>query len=517
VHNLFVVLGNQLFPFAHVKPYRDHSFYMTEDFGLCTYVRHHKQKIALFLGAMRSYRDELRDHGVSVHYRQLDPDDHESYEDRLLAHIKGHNVERVTMWEIEDRPFEKSLRDTLDTAGVEVRVLPSPMFLTERSDFADWLSNNRAHMADFYKWQRKRLGVMVDNDNKPDGGRWSFDDENRDPLPKSVKLPTTAHAGITDHISELIPIINDRFDHHPGELNKASWWLPSTRRSALAWLRSFLDDRFKQFGPYEDALSTRDPFLFHSALSPLMNLGLLTPDEIITRAIEHAEQHNIPLNSLEGFTRQIIGWREFIRGIDRELGDMQDDANFFNHDRALTDAWYDATTGVPPLDDTITKLNRYGWAHHIERLMVASNLMVLCEIHPDEAYRWFMEMFVDSSDWVMGPNVRGMGLFADGGLFSTKPYICGSNYIRKMSDYPKPKPSDHSLFSSESDDVFAEATWCDVMDGLYWRFVDKQRDFFKNQARMAQMVGTLDRMKPERRDRIVTIADRFIETRTRQR
>jgi deoxyribodipyrimidine photolyase-related protein len=285
-------------------------------------------------------------------------------------------------------------------------------------------------------------------------------------------------------------------------LSEDRWWLPTTRRQALAWLGEFLRKRFDLFGPYEDALSTRDPFLFHSVLSPVLNLGLLTPHEVLKRALRHAAHEAIRLNSLEGFVRQIIGWREFVRGIYRLYSDKQERANFFGHERKLTNAWFDATTGLRPLDDVITKALRFGWAHHIERLMVAGNLMTLCEIEPGEAHRWFMEMFVDSSDWVMAPNVFGMGIFSDGGTFSTKPYICGSNYIRKMGDYPKPRPEE-----------LVEGTggnWCEVMDGLYWRFVDRNREFFRGQARMAQVVGTLDRMNAGRRRHIVEVAERFL-------
>ncbi|MEM9404223.1 MAG: FAD-binding domain-containing protein, partial [Pseudomonadota bacterium] len=197
------------------------------------------------------------------------------------------------------------------------------------------------------------------------------------------------------------------------------------------------------------------------------------------------------LSSLEGFVRQIIGWREFIRGIYRHFDDKQSSTNYWGHERELTDAWYTGETGIPPLDDTIRTALDLGWTHHIPRLMVAANLMTLCEIRPESAWRWFMEMYVDSSEWVMGPNVFGMGLFSDGGIFATKPYICGSNYLLKMSDYPR-------------------GGWCDVVDGLYWRFIDKRRDFFTSQPRLALMTRALDRLKDERRDRIFAAAETFL-------
>lgn len=309
-----------------------------------------------------------------------------------------------------------------------------------------------------------------------------------------MDVPRTAWASPTEHVTAVRKVIAERFADHPGMLpTEGEFWLPTTRRQTLAWLRDFLGDRFRGFGPYEDALSDRDDVLFHSVLSPMMNLGLITPDEIVERAVEHARDHDIPLNSLEGFVRQITGWREFVRGVYRRYDSKQSMANFWNHHRKMKPCWYDVTTGLRPLDDAIDKARRLGWTHHIERLMVLANMMNLCEILPGQAHRWFMEMFVDSSDWVMGPNVYGMGLMSDGGIFATKPYICGSNYLAKMSGQYK-KTED----------------WCEIMDGLYWRFVDTHRDFFAGNARLAVMLGTFNKMDPERKHRIFTKAGQFI-------
>lgn len=221
----------------------------------------------------------------------------------------------------------------------------------------------------------------------------------------------------------------------------------------------------------------------------------MTPGQALERTLEHASQNDIPLSSLEGFIRQLIGWREFVRGIDHHYGPLQEQANFWHHTRRLTPAWYTGNTGLPPLDDVIRKCLRFAWAHHIERLMVVGNLMLLCEIHPQEAYRWFMEMFIDSADWVMGPNVYGMGIFSDGGIFATKPYLCGSNYLLKMSDY-------------------AQGPWSDVLDGLYWRFIATHRDYFAGNPRLSMMTRTLDRMAPDRRKNLMTAAEAFMKIMT---
>jgi deoxyribodipyrimidine photolyase-related protein len=237
--------------------------------------------------------------------------------------------------------------------------------------------------------------------------------------------------------------------------------------------------------------------VFHSALSPCLNLGLLTPDEVVNAVLERHEAQDLPLASIEGFVRQVIGWREFVRGIYRVFGDEQESSNFWDHQRGLTDDWYQGTTGIAPLDDAIKTSLRLGWAHHIQRLMVLGNLMTLCEIRPADAWRWFMEMYVDSSEWVMGPNVYGMGIFSDGGVFATKPYICGSNYLLKMSDYSR-------------------GDWCDTVDGLYWRFIDKHREFFASNPRLALMPKALDRLNEDRRETIFIAAETFLDRFTRK-
>jgi deoxyribodipyrimidine photolyase-related protein len=247
-------------------------------------------------------------------------------------------------------------------------------------------------------------------------------------------------------------------------------------------------ERLYDFGTYEAAISSVEPSVFNSVLSPLLNIGLLTPMEIVENALDTP---GIPINSLEGFIRQLIGWREFVKGIDECFGKKQSDCNFFGHHRRLKDIWWTGETGLLPLDTAIKRALRYGYCHHIERLMILSNAMLLLEVDPQEVYRWFMEMFVDSADWVMGPNVYGMGQFSDGGIFATKPYICGSNYICKMSDYSK------------------DREWCDVFDGLYWMFIDKRRDFFGKQPRLNMMVRTLDRMSDEKKQHLFQCAENF--------
>lgn len=507
-HTGLLILGNQLFPRSHLAGLRGASVFMAEDDGLCTYVRHHKQKIVFTLAAMRHYADGLRRAGFRVTYRALDPKQAlgtgPSFEEKLTAFVERYEIKRLVHFEIEDAFFEQRIESLVLALGLERTVLKSPMFLTDR-DAAELFLRRQAHprMVNFYRWQRQNLGLLLDENGGPLGGKWSHDEANRKPLPNDVVVPVDARTAPTQHVLDLLPLVADRFAKHPGELSRGSWWLPVTRPDALTWFSRFLTERLASFGAYEDAMTSRSATVFHGVLSPLMNAGLLTPAEIVDEAIAFSQQHKVPLNSTEGFIRQVVGWREFVRAVYRKHGAWQTQQNHFGHQRELTSAWYEGRTGIPPLDDLIRKAQRLGWAHHIERLMVAGNIMTLAEIHPQSAYRWFMEMFVDSSDWVMVPNVFGMALFADGGLMTTKPYICGSSYILRMSDYEAPR------------ELSDQTQWVDVLDGLFWRFVDRQRATIGANLRTAMMLKAFANLKAERKVRIFAAADGFLQRYTR--
>ncbi|HEX7675918.1 MAG TPA: cryptochrome/photolyase family protein [Bdellovibrio sp.] len=467
--NLFLVLGNQLFDPAQLAKIkidkRSTLFFMREDRELATYYRFHKHKIIFFFAAMRTYRDELIKAGYKVHYQEIGHDSI-SYEDALDRWLKDNPVTSAFGFEIEDKFFETRIINFFKKKKLPFRCFESPMFLTSRPEFKAYLSQHkRPFMKTFYEHQRKRLKILV-NAGAPTGGIWSFDTENRLALPKNQPTPSLPNPINSPIVQTVINLVNENFSEHPGDAEE--FWLPVDRQGAKSWFHIFLTERLAQFGPFEDAIPMHSEFVFHSVLTPFLNCGLLTPNEVIDEAIHFSQQQDIPLPSLEGFVRQIIGWREFIRGIYQNFDIEQKTKNFWGHQNKLSELWYEGSTGIPPLDETIRRVVKRGYAHHIERLMVAGSLMLLLEVHPDAAYRWFMEMFVDSSDWVMGPNVYGMAMFSDGGIFATKPYICGSNYLRKMGGYP-------------------QGDWCDGVDGLYWGFVRKHEKFFLKNPRLSMM------------------------------
>ena len=468
---------------------------MSEDYQLCTYERHHKLKILLFLSSMRSYADKLKENKFKLNYSKIDSTDFKKdYTTKLEKLLKMNKIKEVTSFEIEDKFFETKINNFLKKQNIQWNIIRSPMFLDSREDFKKYLTKTKKpFMAKYYKEKRERLNILLNKDGTPEGGKWSFDEDNRKKLPKNTLIPKFPKIKETIHTKKLKPIIDNLFTKHPGDTKK--FWFATEYKDVLKLLDFFIKDKLNLFGDYEDAVDQKNNILFHSALSPYLNLGLITPDIIIQKIMTYHHSKGVRLNSLEGYIRQIIGWREFMRGIYQNFSKEMESGNFFKHNRKMKITFYDGSTGLDPLDHAIKNADKFGWSHHIERLMILSNIMNLCEVEPKSVYKWFMEMFVDSSDWVMVPNVYGMGLFSDGGIFATKPYICGSSYFMKMMD-------------------FKRGDWCNVMDGLYWRFIDRNRKFFLKNPRLSMMVRIFDKMKEDRKKLILSEANKFIKYNT---
>ena len=314
---------------------------------------------------------------------------------------------------------------------------------------------------------------------------------NREKYPKDKEAPKLKTFQKDEIRVNNESYINDYFKNNPGKIEKFIY--PTDFKQAKQWFDDFLVNRFDEFGPYEDAVLKEKSILNHSVLSPLLNSGLISPNYVIEKSLHFYEKNNIRLNSCEGFLRQIIGWREFIRGVYIAVGNKERTRNFWNFNRKIPNSFYNGDTGIEPIDDTIKKINNSAYANHIERLMIIGNFMLLCEFEPNEVYKWFMEMFIDSYDWVMVPNVYGMSQFSDSGMMSTKPYISSSNYILKMSNYKK-------------------GDWCKIWDSLFWNFMDKQRDFFIKNPRMRMLVSSFDRMEESKRTSLLKTADEYLKT-----
>ncbi|HPR10577.1 MAG TPA: cryptochrome/photolyase family protein, partial [Candidatus Saccharibacteria bacterium] len=345
--------------------------------------------------------------------------------------------------------------------------------------------------APFYQWQRERFNILIDKKYKPVGGKWSYDTDNRKKLPQDIQVPGFVSFGDNEYVKEAALWVEKRFPDNPGDVTNFIW--PTRHAEAEQWLDDFLQHRLELFGPYEDAIDGQAMLLYHSGISAPLNCGLLTPGEVVDAVLAQHEKSPVDLPSLEGFIRQIIGWREYIRGIYAVQGSKMRKTNGLGQNRQLSTQWWDGTTGLPPVDDVITKVQNHAYGHHIERLMVMGNIMLLCEIHPDEVYKWFFSLFIDAYDWVMVPNVYGMSQFSDLGSMVTKPYISGSNYILSMSHYPK-------------------EDWCDVWDGLFWGFVERHQDMLAKNPRTSMMVKNLHRLNEDRRRIIHYRAQDFLNS-----
>ncbi|MEK9691230.1 MAG: cryptochrome/photolyase family protein, partial [Pelagibacteraceae bacterium] len=405
---LFFILGNQLFPLKYIDRYKkDHLFFMSEDRGLCTYEKHHKQKILLFLSSMRSYADELNKNKYNLKYYKIeDKEFNEDYITKVKKIISSNKITEVSSFEIEDKLFEKKIQDFLKKEKIIWNIISTPMFLNSRTEFNDYLKKSKKpFMANFYKEVRRKSGILMGADQNPIGGKWSFDEDNRNKMPKDIVVPKFPNISETSHTKKLKPIIERVFKNHPGSTN--NFWFATSYNEVIKLTDFFIKNKLNLFGDYEDAVDQSNNILFHSSLSPYINLGLITPELLIKKVLEFHKKEKIRLNSLEGYIRQVIGWREFMRGIYQNFSEEMEKKNFFNHKRKMKKSWYEGTTGLPPLDHAIQNAKNYGWSHHIERLMILSNIMNLCEIKPVVVYKWFMEMFVDSSEWVMVPNVYG--------------------------------------------------------------------------------------------------------------
>lgn len=448
----------------------DRPVFLVEEWLFFTQYHFHKTKLVFHRATMREYKNHLLQLGYEVHYIECTHVHHDIRQ--LIPHLAKLGFSTLHFSDVTDNWLDKRIRETALQCQMEVEVTDSPLFLNSREELRQYHKRSkRFFQTDFYTWQRKYRHILIEADGKPIGGKWSFDADNRQRYPAKSKPPQLKFKTPNSFDLEATTYIQTHFPNNPGE---TSFYYPSTREEALHWMDDFFTTRFRDFGPYEDAIVSNETFLHHSVLSPLINIGLLSPQEVIDKALSLRDQ--IPLSSLEGFIRQIIGWREFIRYAYLALGSRQRTTHFWKFTNALPAGFYTATTGIPPIDAVISKTLRYAYNHHIERLMVLGNYLLLTSTNPDYVYRWFMEMYIDAYDWVMVPNIYGMSQFSDGGLMCTKPYISGSNYLRKMSDFPPGHWETH---------------WTD----LYWKFIDQHRSFFLSNTRLSMMVRLLDRRR----------------------
>jgi deoxyribodipyrimidine photolyase-related protein len=480
----FLIFPNQLFK-SLVDKKGEYEYFLIEEPLFFNQFSFHKQKLVFLRAAFKSFEKTLRNKGLEVTYLE------QSAFVNWQTFFRQHKHKEYTYVFTDDYLLEKRLNSAAQELGINLHRQESPLFISPLELTINDLSNTaKPLMASFYTTQRKRYGILMDRNNKPVGGKWSFDDENRKKVPKNWTLPKAFNTNNAKEVEEAKVYVAKYYSNNPGSTD--GFYYPINHVQAERWFDQFLEERFQHFGDFEDAMVSNHRHLYHSLLSPLLNVGLLNPVEVIEKLLDYASRENIALNNTEGIIRQILGWREFMRGVYHVHGTKQRNSNYFEQNKGLNANYYQATTGIVPLDNMIRSVLHTAYNHHIERLMIAGNWMLLSQVHPHAVYQWFMELYIDAWDWVMVPNVYGMSQYADGGLITTKPYVSGSNYIHKMSDYKK-------------------GAWSSDWDALYWSFIYRNINRFKTNQRMSMICRLSEKHSAEKKEENTKRAEHIID------
>ena len=485
---IFLVFPNNLF-YSFPKEFKESHVFLVEEALFFKILPFHKQKLVFHRASMKNYFVFLKKKGIKVSY--IDSTSYFSDVYKLILNLgKKYKINEVITFDPVDDWLEKKIKKAVNLVKLRLTFIDNPLFINTKNDLLDYFTKNKRYFqTEFYIAQRKKLSLLIDKFSQPFGGSWTYDKENRKSYPKNKKPPNVSFLPIDDFYQEAISYVEKNFSKNVGEINK-NFLLPKNHNEANLFFDDFLKKRIFDFGPYQDAILKDNLLINHSLLSPLLNVGLILPKQVIEKTLQHYFEKKTPLNSVEGFLRQIVGWREFICGVYRFKGRYQRTRNFFNFKKKMPEAFFEGDTGIEPFDNTVKKIKKYGYCHHIERLMILGNFFLLCEIDPDEVYRFFMTYFIDAYDWVMVPNVYGMSQYADYGLMSTKPYFSSSNYILKMSDYQK-------------------GDWALVWDGLFWRFLIRHKDLLSENPRM-KFIIQLALKKKEKILPLIEKGERFL-------
>ena len=466
-----------------------------------TYVKHHKQKIAFILSAMRHFADELRADGLAVDYVRLDASGNSgSLTGELQRAVKRHAATRVIVTEPGEWRVLAQMKTWQGMLSIPVEIRDDDRFFASTARFAAWAKDRKSlRMEFFYREMRRETDLLMQGD-EPAGGQWNFDSENRKRLPKALSLPQRFGYAPDAITQEVLALVGRRFADHFGDLDPFDWAV--TRADALRSLQDFLDHALPNFGDYQDAMATGEPFVFHSLISPYLNAGLLTPREICIAAEREYRETRAPLNAVEGFIRQILGWREYIRGVYWLKMPDYAQTNALNARRTLPWLYWSGDTEMHCMKEAIGQTRRTAYAHHIQRLMVTGNFALLAGIAPKQIAEWYLVVYADAYEWVELPNVQGMSQFADGGLLASKPYASSGAYIDRMSDYCKPCVYDVKQKSGPTACPF---------NYLYWAFLIRNAKTLRGNPRMAMPYRTLDGWDAPRKAAIAAEAERFLD------
>ncbi len=500
VSRLVLVLGDQLSPEMAALRAADKArdvVVMAEVMAEGTYAAHHPQKIALILTAMRKFAAQLRQDGWTVAYSRLDdPENSQSIAGEILRRAEEHDAAEL----LATRPGEWRLIALLEEVPLKVSLLEDDRFVASHAEFEAWCDGRKQlRMEWFYRDMRRKTGLLMDGD-KPIGGQWNYDAENRKKAQADLLRPKPLRFSPDAVTEDVLALVEAKFPSHFGRLRPFSW--ATDRAGALQALDHFITHSLPRFGDEQDAMLSGDALLSHSLLSPYLNIGLLGPLEICRAAEAAYHAGNAPVNAVEGFIRQIIGWREYVRGIYFHEGPDYTQRNALGHKRALPAVYWGAQTQMNCLSHAVAQTRDLAYAHHIQRLMVTGTFGLLAGVHPAHLHEWYLAVYIDAFEWVEAPNTIGMSQFADGGLLASKPYAASGAYINRMSDY-----CDACAYSVK-DRVGPKACPFNL---LFWDFVERHRDLLSANPRMGQMVRTWDKMEGDHRAQVKAQAKTFLD------
>ena len=481
--NIFIIFPTQLF--RNVQLLNDKQIYIVEEPYYFTRLSFHKLKLAYHRATMRKYYDNLKKKGFSIKYIEF------SKIKDLYSKLKNNNIE---IYHPIDIPLLNQLKKQFKNLIIHPTLNFTFTHLESKEIKKSCFRNGKYYHDDFYKFQRKKLNILMDK-NKPVGGKLSYDNMNRETFKKNMNIPRLPKINQDKYIKEAKIYIEKNFSKNYGSLDNFIY--PISLTSSRNWLKKFLEERLSKYGPYQDAVDNNDkPFAYHAIISPMMNIGMLTDTEVIEMSNEYylKNKNKIPINSFEGFIRQVIGWRNYVYLLYLEEGEKMRKMNFLKHKGKIGKEFWEGTTGILPIDDIIKKIDKYAYAHHIERLMYLGNYMLISQKDPNEVYRIFMEWTIDSYDWVMVPNVYGMTQYADGGMMMTRIYFSSSNYIQKMSNYKKSKDTD----------------WWKIWDAIYYSFINRHQKILRKNYATSRQVIHWDKKNKKEQQELLNIAKKYI-------
>ena len=472
-----------------------------EVFAEATYVKHHKKKIVFLFSAMRHFAEELRvEKNYQVEYLKLnDPEPMQSFTQAVEKTLAKHKIDEIIVTSPGEYRVLTEINIWQELFGIPVDIREDARFLCKQVEFKNWSKDRKnLRMEYFYREMRKKYSILMDGD-QPIGGKWNFDLENRKPPNPNFDIPETFSSEPDAVTLDVMQLVEDKFSDHMGVLSDFHFAINAAQ--AKIALKQFIDERLKYFGDFQDAMIQGKPWMYHSHVGLYLNCGLLSPLECIQAAEQAYHDSHAPLNAVEGFIRQILGWREFVRGI--YWNEMPDYAslNFFEAERDLPAFYWDADTKMNCMHQSVKETSQNAYAHHIQRLMVLGNFALLTGINPVQVNAWFLSVYADAFEWVELPNVSGMALFADGGYLASKPYAAGGGYINKMSNYCK--SCSYSVTKKSGPDACP-------FNYLYWDFLERNRNKLGNNHRIGMMYKVYDRMSEEKKEMIKGDSNEFL-------